>query len=91
VVIAEIMVLVGMVILVHGTIPYMKIVNNDNIIMLECIIVNFSAFEYISSYILVYIVAFSYCINKHSAMPIVKPLTGTKEMSMKDWILMSHE
>jgi hypothetical protein len=24
-------------------------------------------------------------------MPIVKPLTGTKEMSMKDWILMSHE
>jgi hypothetical protein len=79
----------GMVILVHGTIPCMKTVNNGNRSMLECTLVNFSAFEYISSYILVYIVAFSYCINKH--MTIVQRLTGTKEMSMKDWILMSHE
>jgi hypothetical protein len=58
----------------------MKTVNNGNRAILECIIVNFSAFEYISSYILVHIVAFSYCINKHFAMPIAQRLTGTKEM-----------
>jgi hypothetical protein len=59
--------------------------------MLECIIVDFSAFEYISSYILVYIVGIFYCINKHSAMTIEQRRTGTKDMIMKDWIMMIHE
>jgi hypothetical protein len=59
--------------------------------MLECIRVDFNAFEYISSYILVHIVVFSYCINKHFAMPIDLCRTGTRKMSMIDWILMSHE
>jgi hypothetical protein len=45
--IEEIMVLVSMNISAHGTIPCIKIVNNDNIIMLECIIVDFIPFEFI--------------------------------------------
>jgi hypothetical protein len=50
------MVPMGMNISAHGTIPYMKIVNNDNIIMLECIIVDSIVFEFILLLILVHYV-----------------------------------
>jgi hypothetical protein len=46
-------VLVSMNISVHGIISCMKIVNNDNISMLECIIVDFIPFEFILLLILV--------------------------------------
>jgi hypothetical protein len=57
--IEEIMVLVAMNISAHGIIPCMKIVNNDNIIMLECIIVDYIPFESILLLILVHYVGVS--------------------------------